>query len=744
MYEITFTGAFKDGLERLPKAIHPIIDRQLRMLSADPFAKNPNATRMKNAGCSFRARIGAHVRMLYRVQSKQRRVVVLAIGTREHIYEENLPGAKPLAPSEVAAILAEISGAPLLAPVPPAQPYPASIEFTPSEVAAILEQISGALPLVPTQPALAYPASHEPATAAIPDIPVTIEQLPWITDDELFFLHVEPSAWSLIVEAGSVDGLRRLSINDFTKTLIEDYWTHPSPTQVEKLYGLSEGQGAESIAQQPLSYFLIALDPDQKEALKKIKTDGPYLLRGSAGTGKSLVGLYHIRDLIHSRSGETLFDGAPSMFGVITYTNTLVDANKALLQNITSAAAHAGIHCSTLDKIAFDLAARELQRQPQALNTVGIAKWIQDVVEPQLQPSACAALHRIGHDYIAEEIEKIIHANGISTLAEYLSHERAGRKRGLSRGEDGERVAVWQVHEKFSEICRLRKVQTFEEWRVLALRYLKKNPGYPRFTALFVDEAQDLSKVARQLCLELVKDPRYLLLAADSGQSIYSVPPSWIRSDPRFNFNRCKPIKLERSYRSTWQIGRAIAPLRLETGDADDLSGSANPVFSGPQPQWIQKPLVQHVDITCELVKEHIHHPSSPIHPGQIAIIVRDNGHARKYQGALANRGINAVVVAKGSPLQISQPLVHIITAHSSKGLGFPVVFVPEVEASTYPWNFLTSKAKDPQQREQTEEGEQRLLYVALSRASHRLHMIVDSLNPSPFVAKLDREAHWS
>ena len=68
------------------------------------------------------------------------------------------------------------------------------------------------------------------------------------------------------------------------------------------------------------------------------------------------------------------------------------------------------------------------------------------------------------------------------------------------------------------------------------------------------------------------------------------------------------------------------------------------------------------------------------------------------------------------------------------------MVIVPEVEASTYPWDFSTPHSKDPKQREQILDLEQRLLYVALSRASHQLHMIVDKTAPSPFVEKLNRD----
>jgi ATP-dependent exoDNAse (exonuclease V) beta subunit len=56
----------------------------------------------------------------------------------------------------------------------------------------------------------------------------------------------------------------------------------------------------------------------------------------------------------------------------------------------------------------------------------------------------------------------------------------------------------------------------------------------------------------------------------------------------------------------------------------------------------------------------------------------------------------------------------------------------------------LMEKANEQDQRDQIEENEQRLLYVALSRASYYLHMLTDPRNPSPFIRKLDRAAHWA
>ncbi len=703
-YELTFTRGFKEGLEVLPRAVYPIVDRQIGAISADPFARNPNATRMKNAPRTFRVRIGIHVRMLYRVLSAQRRVEFLSIGPRERFYNGGLGPVAPLTEKEAQDLLNDLRG------------------------------ISGIAPHEPRDAVPVGPVKHIEPSAIV-------EALPWISEDELFLLHVPVAMWPAILKAGSVDEMLKAGIDISIATRIEDYWTNPNPTQVEKLYSLNEGQGAEAIAQRPLGEFLVALDPEQKVALQRLKANGPYLLKGSAGTGKSLVGLYHVRDLIAARAGESMFDRAAPSFGVITYTNTLVDANYAVLRSITPESAHSSIHCSTLDKIVYDLVVAAIGTRPSVLSAAGIGNWLRDRIQPDLPRDAADLLERLGADYIADEIEQVIYANGLDALSQYLQLERRGRKRGL---REPERIALWQIYEAFARLAAERKVQTFEQWRVIALRYLKTHPDHVRFASLFVDEAQDFTKVARELCVELVTDPRNLVFAADTGQSIYTVPISWRQCDPRLDFRRRRAITLEHSYRATGEIGRAIAPLRIDPGDDDDRSANASPVFSGPKPRWIDAAMSDHVEVVCREIGELVNAAPNPINAGQVAIIVRDSARALRYMDALTSKGIPALVVEKRTPLRIDGAHVHIVTAHSSKGLGFPIVFVPELQADIYPWRLLVDKAKDEQQREQVEEAEQRLLYVALSRASHRLCIVVDPNAPSPFVQKLDRAAHWN
>lgn len=513
-YEITFTRGFKEGLESIPRRILPALGRQIEWIRDDPFAKNPNAGRLQNTPKFFRLRIGG-IRSLHRVFTKQLRVVFYHIGPRGSVYKRPPWGSALLPADENKRLLDMIYG-------------------RARENAAIGgEDVAG------------DPTVHQ-------ELPVSVEHLSWLSEDELYLLNVPMELWSTIIGAGSLENLASCQIDDDVKLRLEDYWTNPAPTQVEKLYTLSLGQELESIAQQPLASFLVALDPEQKQALQRIKDDGPYLLKGSAGTGKTLVGLYHIRDMVLARAGESLFDEREALFGVVTYTNTLVDASRAVIEAITPASFRSRIHCSTLDKIAYDLAARALGSSPSPLAIDGLASWIADTVAPQLAGTPADLVRKLGPHYVATEIEQVIIGNGLESVEDYVGFERRGRKRAL---REAERRDIWVIYEALRRLCSARKVQTFEQIRTIARQFLKSNPTWPRFAVLFVDEAQDLSREARRLCLELVRDPKHLVLAADTGQSIYTVPSSWRSTDARFNFQRRRPIMLERSYRTTREIG---------------------------------------------------------------------------------------------------------------------------------------------------------------------------------------------
>lgn len=700
VWEITFTSAFQQDLGRVPKDIFGAIDRIIAFLREDPFARIPNAKRLKGARHRFRARIADRFRLLYQVFSKERRVTLVKLGDRQDIYEGTWPDARPI-------------GA--LPPETPLFDIPARSKAP-----------------VPTR------ADQEPGPSV-----ASVEPIKWISQDELFLLRIPEAHWAEVLTLTDADGLDRTSLPQHIRARITDYVTSSASSQLGKLYGLSDDAGAESIAGQPLENFLLALDPEQRRVVQLPASGGPYLVKGGPGTGKTLVGLYRLKQMVESRAAEDVFSSGTPVFGCLTYTNTLVGAMQALLQPLLPSSGDYRLHVSTLDKLTRELAQASLGRKQFTVwKDPSIDGCIQSIIRDySASPSTrlqeiAAALGSLGVAYVREEILLVIQANNVTSLEEYSGFPRAGRKRPFSSRI---RETFWAFYEAFERRRRQARAETWGSLRQLALAHLKATPGFPKFNFLFVDEVQDLSRVARQLCVELIKDVRFLFLTADTGQSIYIHPPTWAETDPRLRLTG-RTFPLRRNYRTTRQIADAIAPLRKETDDGLEQTGLSAAVFTGVLPRWHCLPMKKHLTEVVRLVNELAQRQG--VNAGQIAIVLREREQLQRYLPALKEAKIPAALVDKDKPISLRAAHVHLLLAHSSKGLEFPIVIAPEISDAHFPLAKVVTGAKDDGELQEALEKERRLLYVALSRACSQLYLLVDEAAPSRFLDEL-RPQDW-
>lgn len=569
---------------------------------------------------------------------------------------------------------------------------------------------------------------------------VVDDRLPLFSLDELYLLGIQEKYWQAIVTCSGLSDIKRQASipGSVVKTLVKYIESKSSgKSLVEQLYSEDLKVGDSSVPEMDLESFVVELDPEQKSALNRIKGEGPYLVRGAAGTGKSLVGLYFIRDVIASRQAESLFDTDLMKIGLITYTNTLVDFNQSVLEKISPEANGFEVVSTTLDKIVYKICTmHEAVMNISILSSDGLHNWLNGIVRSSLTKQELDTLSAIGSSYVAEEIEHVIYGQNVSSLDAYRSLQRVGRQKPLNAKQ---RELVWKIYDTLDALCLKRNAFTFGYLRKKALSLLEAGIEYSRFKVLFIDEAQDLSKVSKQICLHLIEDPSNLVLAADTAQSIYTCNTPWSTVDKRYNFRGKKSIKLQKSYRATHEISLAIQSLILSLGEEDKNDKETSTQRNGPLPKWVDLPVFDHQEFVIDQIKEKIEKPLAGVNPSQIAIILRDSIQIQRYKAALKSAGIPASEINKNNPIDLSTKHVHLVTAHSSKGLSFPIVFVPEVSDVTYPSINVLNGSPDPQEI----DNEQRLLYVALSRSSAWLYLITDKDNPSRFVEKHVQEKYW-
>lgn len=87
MYRVALTTAAEKFLHK--KADRRLLEKlsnKIDGLAADPFAPNPNATKMKDLEQGYRLRVGNY-RVVYEVDSKTQTVIIWKIDHRSSVYK---------------------------------------------------------------------------------------------------------------------------------------------------------------------------------------------------------------------------------------------------------------------------------------------------------------------------------------------------------------------------------------------------------------------------------------------------------------------------------------------------------------------------------------------------------------------------------------------------------------------------------------------------------------------------------
>jgi len=253
-----------------------------------------------------------------------------------------------------------------------------------------------------------------------------------------------------------------------------------------------------------------------------------------------------------------------------------------------------------------------------------------------------------------------------------------------------------------------------------------------QYGAVLIDEGHDFQPDWLQLIVQMI-DPKTksLLLLYDDAQSLYGE-----KKKRNFSFKSVgiqaqgRTTILKVNYRNTAEVLAVAYEFAKEFLTIDEGSDEDTPMLVQPQTAGRRgiKPELVHLPSfrqeTEYLVKRAKQLHEQGIAWNEMAILYRS-----KFMGEKISQQFNQTQL----PIEwISQdrdsrnynanaPSVKLITMHSSKGLEFPVVFVPGI-------GFLPNSKSTPAE-------EAKLLYVAMTRAIDRLIMTCD--RKSEFTIKI-------
>ncbi len=209
-----------------------------------------------------------------------------------------------------------------------------------------------------------------------------------------------------------------------------------------------------------------------------------------------------------------------------------------------------------------------------------------------------------------------------------------------------------------------------------------------RIKHLVIDEMQDYSPIQYAVLNRLFPCPKTIL--GDFGQAV-NPNCRYTLEELHGLYEGSELIRLEKSYRSTWEIMHfAKSLVHLQDFEAVERHGQKPELIAG-------KTREEELDRIAALVQEFQREES-----GSMGIVTRTNEDARALHEWLAERGTEVTLITPESKRFAAGAIV--LSIQMSKGLEFDHVAVPFVDQRNYRTEFDRS-----------------LLYVASTRAMHRL-----------------------
>ena len=452
------------------------------------------------------------------------------------------------------------------------------------------------------------------------------------------------------------------------------------------------------------------LTPEQEQIVSSVNPNKSLLIKGGAGTGKSLVLIECLRRAL--LQGELPLKQEQSVV-LVTFTRTLVKYNRYIAE-LKAMDIPLDI-ISTVDSLFY----RKLQRIcPEARYDFELLEsWI----TPRKTPSF------LSPEELISEIENFLFAGGI-TEKEYLQEivPRTGMRRRMSRQQ---RQAVWEVRRSLVEEMESKRVYTKNYGRLKVYEYLKghrEDREIRDIGCLFLDEVQDLTLIALGILRELTRGA--MIMSGDAGQSIYSYQWPFPHSGIRL---RGSTRILKTNFRNTIQVynlaesfrRRSLAPAETgETGNGADPDGKTRPLpfREGPVPECYTAGSVDELEgLLLEKILVFIEELGYD--PENLCILVPRNREIEPLRKYLERAALEIEDISGEEFSFRSANKIRISTLHSSKGLDFPVVLL------YLPYLHRRRQYDD----EQTEKLLCNLLYVGITRAMDNVNVFaIESEDP--------------
>ena len=460
-----------------------------------------------------------------------------------------------------------------------------------------------------------------------------------------------------------------------------------------------------------LENWQVFLHPDQTRSVE-MESKGPMMVTGPAGTGKSVVAVHRVKWLLTHRyrvKGRVL---------LTTFTHTLAEYARELLKSICSDEEMRRVEVTHFDHYVQTLLRLHL---PYVRILYGEADFRSPTPYTNIVKRVCDEFDKTiqirSPGFIANEFERVIAENDVSTLEQY---QAITRPRDLGRLNAEARTLLWPIFESIA--LRIRTERQVP--RSVALNRLTAilGPNDCPYDSIVVDEAQDLGASEYRLLAKLTGNtydnpvPYSLFFAGDGHQRIYNRTGSLKQCGINVTG---RSIRLVKCYRSTKKIReyaeKIIDGVEVKDMDAEvDVLAGSESLTEGVSPEIkFTTAEDQKLDCMANSIRRWINDGGKL---GDCAVLVRVNRELDKVVAGLSLRGLNAVRIDRDM-VNFDPQTIKVMTMHRAKGLQFVNVVV---DIDRWPQKGVR-RAEDDEISKELLAQEKCLLYMSVMRAMNNV-----------------------
>jgi superfamily I DNA and RNA helicase/mRNA-degrading endonuclease RelE of RelBE toxin-antitoxin system len=454
----------------------------------------------------------------------------------------------------------------------------------------------------------------------------------------------------------------------------------------------------------PLEKWRVFLHPTQRKLVEK-EYNGAVRVLGGAGTGKTIVAMHRAKYLA---SQINPFENKKILF--TTYTKNLAIDIYENLKKICDEETLSKIEVKNLDQWVYEFLVKNGYKNEIIYSNKTDKLWEQVLISKPLELD-------LPDSFFKEEWERVVQANAVSTLNDYIKVSRIGRGTRLSRAQ---RKQIWEMFEEYKLLLSTKNYKepsdAMRDVRILLKN--KKQEGL--YSHIIIDEAQDFNSEAFKLIRNMVKESKNdIFIVGDAHQRIYGHKITLSQCGINIR-GRGKKLKL--NYRTTDEIRKwSIALLNGEKIDDMDNGIDSNSdyksLYHGP------KPLVknfENYDDEVEFINNYIKELKKEDENSKICIVARTQKIIDRYNSYFTNKNIATVQISRNTKDNISNNGVRLATMHRVKGLDFDHVIIASMNDGIMPLEFL-DKSDEQQIEKEKLLKEKSLVFVAATRAKKSL-----------------------